>query len=79
MKSITPKIIQNFSVDERQLFKAGLMNEDKTWTILAKEHAIELFLNDKKADMVKLAVEIIEEEREELFKGVVLGHKKSGE
>jgi len=71
MKPITPKIVQNFSIEERILYKSGLLGEDKTWTNLAKEYAIELFLNSKKEDLVKLGKEIIEEEREEMFKGMM--------
>ena len=71
MKSITPKIVHNFSIEERLLYKAGLLSEDRTWTNLAKEYAIELFLNSKKTEIMKLAKEIIEEEREEMFKGIM--------
>jgi len=67
MKELTPMVIQTFDEDERVLFRAGFLNEDKSWSSMAKDLSTQLFLNSQKKELVKLAKELIEEERENMI------------
>jgi hypothetical protein len=67
MKEITPKVIETFTLDERQLFRAELLDENRNWTDSAKRLSLEMFLNQNKEKLVELAKEIIKEEQENML------------
>jgi len=79
MRELTPKIIQTFTDDERELYRAGLLDENKAWTITAKDSLVEMLLEERKEPLVKIAKEIIKEEREAIMQGLMSGKSSKGE
>ncbi len=69
MSKLTAKIIRTFSKDDRQLFKAGLIDESNKPTAELREIVLNDLVNDylekNKKDYVELAKEINDEKEEE--------------
>lgn len=73
MRELTPKIIQTFTKEERELYKAGLIDDNRSWSQVAKESLLDILLEEKKAELAKVATEIIEEERQAVMRGLMKG------
>ncbi len=67
MRELTPKVIESFSIEERQLFRANLLDENRNWTENAKRLSVDMFLNQNKEKLVELAKEIVKEEQANMF------------
>ena len=71
MRQLTPQIIQNFTEEEKNLYLANLLDEDKVWTETAKALAIDIILQERKVKMGILAKELIKQERESMLGGLI--------
>ena len=67
IRQITPEIAKIFTPEERILYRAGLMDETRRWSQEAQDLAMYLFLDGKKKEMVALAQELIQEQREDMM------------
>ena len=67
MNKLTPKIIKDFSKEEKILYQAGLIDENKQYTDVAEEYAISSFLDKQKKDLVAMGKELLEEEKRSLL------------
>ena len=63
MRKLTPDIIRRFSKDEILLYQAKLIKSDRTWSQSAYDVVLNLLLDEKMVDLVKLATKTIKEQK----------------